>query len=202
MYRSPIIQHSLVNTKSTNPNIKYAMFLNTYDINTDELERIMKEYLTTYTVQISISDYGQDFDSMIKMAKEHMVRQLAEDILKNEEFNLKFTVDTTHPYDTAQKTVTCKMEIFDFNKYNRVFRPERCIQGGSIGATVTKQTDLLGIPIHIGDVILGFSGIERTVEIVADINDKAVETKSGNVYFLNNIVGIEPIRKEYAEYFI
>lgn len=67
---------------------------------------------------------------------------------------------------------------------------------------MTKQTDLLGIPIHIGDVILGLSGIERTVEIVANINDKAVETKSGNVYFLNNIVGIEPIRKEYAEYFI
>ena len=67
---------------------------------------------------------------------------------------------------------------------------------------MTNQTDLLGIPVHIGDVILGISGIERRVEVISDINDKAVETKSGNVYFLDNILGIEPIRKEYAEYFI
>lgn len=65
-----------------------------------------------------------------------------------------------------------------------------------------KQTDLLGIPVKVGDVILGISGVERTVEVVKNINDKAVETESGHTYFLNNIVGINPIRKEYAEYFI
>lgn len=67
---------------------------------------------------------------------------------------------------------------------------------------MTKQLDLLGIPVHVGDAILGISGIERKVEVVTYIDDKSVKTESGNVYFLNNIVGIEAIRKEYAEYFI
>ena len=62
--------------------------------------------------------------------------------------------------------------------------------------------DLIGVPIKKGDVILGLSGIDRKIEVIVDIVDKTVKTKSGNVYFLDNVVGIEPIRKQYAEYFV
>lgn len=62
--------------------------------------------------------------------------------------------------------------------------------------------DLLGLPLEIGDTVLCISGADRKVEKVAEINYQSILTESGQVYFLNNVLRINNILEDNAEYFI
>jgi len=64
--------------------------------------------------------------------------------------------------------------------------------------------DLMGIPIYVGETILAISGIDRTIEIIESINEvtNSILTEEGNVYFSGNILGVEDIKNNNAEYFV
>jgi len=70
-----------------------------------------------------------------------------------------------------------------------------------------KITDLLDIPLQVGDTILGISGIEREVCTITEFDDisngqATIMTNEGHVYFSQNVVRINDIVEQNAEYFV
>lgn len=62
--------------------------------------------------------------------------------------------------------------------------------------------DILGIPVYVGDTILGISGINRTVEVISYINHDSVSTENGGTFFVGNFIKIDDIINNNKEYFV
>ena len=62
--------------------------------------------------------------------------------------------------------------------------------------------DILGIPVHIGDTILGISGHNRFIEVVNKIHSNSLLSESENVYFVQNFIKIDDIINNNKEYFV
>lgn len=61
--------------------------------------------------------------------------------------------------------------------------------------------DILGIPVYIGDTILGISGIERNIGVITSTNYDSVSCKN-KTYFLTNFIKIDDIIINNREYFV
>jgi len=77
----------------------------------------------------------------------------------------------------------------------------------NVKKTDNKITDLLNIPLNIGDTILGISGIEREVCTITEFDDisngqATIMTQEGHAYFSGNVVKIDDIIDNNAEYFV
>lgn len=112
---------------SADPEKMYKGILTRNNMNLGDLEEVLLGYIQVYKVQVAVDSYhGQiSHPNYLDDVKENMARQLAKEILNGEVFPTNFKTEFD-PY-TGNTIVSCKMEVFDFNKYNIVFRPERCI---------------------------------------------------------------------------
>ena len=112
----------------TDPNILYKDTLKRLNVTADELGHLMEDYLKEYIVEIN---HTSDFQNNVsrgefeKRIKEKLISQLTRDIMNGDIFPSKLTQEYI-PYNDTWKT-SLKFEVFDFRKFDILFRPERCI---------------------------------------------------------------------------
>lgn len=128
--RNPVVHHRTIehSDELITPEKMYGTFMRSHDINVDQLESILQDYLTVFETKVQVVDYGYGYQTNQEDLIERATRQMADELVKKflETSYLKFDI-VNHIDDPTTKIVSCKMDIFDINKYNKVFRPERCI---------------------------------------------------------------------------
>jgi len=118
---------SIINRNETEPMLRYKPFMEKYELDIDDVKAIINDFVVNMISEMRVDVHTYN-DGLEEDFKSHFSTQIKDDILRNHNGKQFFIPNiSTHKDLNGSIILRANYEVFDFNKYNSIFRPEHSI---------------------------------------------------------------------------